>query len=830
MIKYAWTSVKNNKSSSALFIIAMIAILTVSTISLHSIKDIQAQVDDDIKHFARGSYDILVRAKDSQTPVEKTLGVVEENYLGAGNGGITIEMWKKIQSMKEIEIAAPVASLGYFTGFSRTVDFPFPESSSLLSASFIISDGIHEYQWGDKKETFYLKQDGYFDGFDSLKDFKRRTETSVSGEKPRFMIPQSFHLVMGIDFEQEGKLTGIPFNELIRELTPEEQMFMSFAEKAAIIKVLYLKDPKISVKININIQNIPWETKDTLALKEKLGISTSHDGMLEFVDDEARKSIIEYLSNLEPISNTSYTFDLSNQVTPFYFEPFSVDYNGNISPSENYATSISESSQFYSTSPVEYQIKKDYLAVKQVGEQDHVPTYREIKKHGQPGYYNTTAVPFLFVPINAFSAKEYEKSLAASPLGIYHQAPTTTKDGTVVHETAVPGSFISSPAHGLIDINDTVHIKGEKPIDAIRIKVAGIHQYDEEAEKKILHVVEQLHKLGDFHIDIVAGASPKTMQLDVEGIGMVTQQWTSLGSAAKITDGWNLSNMLISGLFILVGFIYILNRIFFWKNTRKNETKILTDIGWSDRHINTFHFLELGILGVIATFISFIIMCSFIYFQLLDGSSLLLLSGICFLFGFIIFIICLKPSNYQLTIKQGAPGKSIFVRNLYYYRKFIVLTFIQLMIITILLYFVIGSISTTSSLTSDTNLGSYIYNAISFSLLLIMVVSVILAVITVAESNTSFLTLRQTEMLTLRDIGWKRKTIQRLYLKETATWTACSIFLGTILGICLFVITFEFTLFMTLIALLISVVLYGIVLITSYFVISKQIHSSRIFL
>lgn len=320
------------------------------------------------------------------------------------------------------------------------------------------------------------------------------------------------------------------------------------------------------------------------------------------------------------------------------------------------------------------------------------------------------------------------------------------------------------------------------------------------------------------------------MQLDVEGIGMVTQQWTSLDAAAKITDGWNLSNMLISGLFILVGFIYILNRIFFWKNTRKNETKILSDIGWSDRHINTFHFLELGILGVIATFISFIIMCSFIYFQLLDGSSLLLLSGICFLFGFIIFIICLKPSNYQLTIKQGAPGKSIFVRNLYYYRKFIVLTFIQLMIITILLYFVIGSISTTSSLTSDTNLGSYIYNAISFSLLLIMVVSVILAVITVAESNTSFLTLRQTEMLTLRDIGWKLKTIQRLYLKETATWTACSIFLGTILGICLFVITFEFTLFMTLIALLISVVLYGIVLITSYFVISKQIHSSRIFL
>lgn len=550
--------------------------------------------------------------------------------------------------------------------------------------------------------------------------------------------------------------------------------------------------------------------------------------MLEMVDDEARKTIIEHLSNLQPISNTTYSFDLSSQITPFYFEPFSLDYNGNISPSENYATSIGESSQFYSTSPVDYEIKADYLAVKQVRKQDHVPTYREIKKHGLPAY-ETATIPFIFVPINAFSAKEYQNSLASSPLGIYHQAPTKTKDGTVVHETAVPGSFIASPAHGLIDINDAIHIKGETPIDAIRIKVAGIQQYDEKAEKKILRVVEQLHQLGEFHIDIVAGASPKTLRLDVEGIGGVTQQWTSLGAATKITDGWNLSNILSSGLFILTGFIYILNRIFFWKNTRQNETKILSDIGWSHRHINTFHFLELAILGIIATIISFIIMGSFIYFHLLDMSSLLLLSGICFLFGLMIFIICLKPVNYQLTIKQGAPGKSIFVRNLYYYRKFIVLTFVQLLVITILLYFVIGSISTTSSLTSDTNLGSYIYQAISFSLLLIVVVSVILAVITVAESNTSFLTLRQAEMVTLRDIGWDRKTIQRLCLKETATWTACSIFLGALLGFSLLVIIFEYTSYITLIALPITVILYGIVIVTSYFVISRQIRSSKLF-
>lgn len=71
MIKYAWTSVKNNKSSSALFIIAMIAILTVSTISLHSIKDIQAQVDDDIKHFAREAMTYWSALKIVRHPLKK---------------------------------------------------------------------------------------------------------------------------------------------------------------------------------------------------------------------------------------------------------------------------------------------------------------------------------------------------------------------------------------------------------------------------------------------------------------------------------------------------------------------------------------------------------------------------------------------------------------------------------------------------------------------------------------------------------------------------------------------------------------------------------------
>ena len=66
-------------------------------------------------------------------------------------------------------------------------------------------------------------------------------------------------------------------------------------------------------------------------------------------------------------------------------------------------------------------------------------------------------------------------------------------------------------------------IKGEKPIDAIRIGVAGIESYDAAAQVKIENLATYLlNQLNE--VDIVA-AFIKKMEMDVEGIGLVTAPW-----------------------------------------------------------------------------------------------------------------------------------------------------------------------------------------------------------------------------------------------------------------------------------------------------------------
>lgn len=813
MIKYAWASLKHNGMRSILFILALIAIFTVSTISLHLLLHIQAQVETDITANARGSYDVLVRPRLAQTETEQLLGLVEENYLGTGAGGITLKQWENILSLPEIELAAPVASLGYFTGFSHTVTFPFPETSSLIRATFTTSDGIKEYPFAVQREMYFLEQDGYYDGFEHIQD--EYAFGSFSGSPPYFMIPQTFHLLLAIDMEQEEKLTGLNLDSILRPLTKEEKALMGFVPEEAIIKVLRLKDPNIPVKLTLDVMDLPWGTKDTIELKEKIGLQPE-----DFLGME--KKALQVVKKVRPIHTKTIHFPLTNHITPFDYNSIALDYEGNKDEVVFSSQTVGESTVYYRTKPVDYQVENGQLKVKQVGQVFSVPIYRELEKVGQPAYM-LGEIPFALIPVGEYSAIEYQHRLAASPLGIYTQSPVKTADGMLVYETAVAGSFIPSPAHGLIQLEDAVKIKGEAPIDAIRIKVANITEYNDKAVEKILHSVEKIHQLGEFHIDIVAGASPKTIEIDVEGIGTVTQQWTSLGAAATIKDGWNITNVLISSLFILVGISYLLNRIFFYKKDRETEEQLLLDLGWKKQHVLIYHLLELMLMMVVAAITSLFIIGYLIYKEFLDQDAIYLFSIGLLLLAVVMLFLGIFPFKNRFTIKQGAPGRTVFMRNLYYYRSFIRFTFTQLMMVTTLVVFVISSIWLTYQETSVTNLGSFVNHTINRSLMLILFVAFLLAVITIIESNSSFLVIRKEELLMLSQIGWKKRHIQSLCLKELAVWSLLSIALGMGIGMMIVIVVYQFSLPMVVTSVVIGLLLYMTVLGTSFLVIRSQI-------
>lgn len=77
------------------------------------------------------NYDILVRPAGSRTDLETSQGLVRANFLSGQFGGITLRQWRQIQQLSGVQVAAPVAMVGYVL---QSVTIPIDITNQLSSA------------------------------------------------------------------------------------------------------------------------------------------------------------------------------------------------------------------------------------------------------------------------------------------------------------------------------------------------------------------------------------------------------------------------------------------------------------------------------------------------------------------------------------------------------------------------------------------------------------------------------------------------------------------------------------------------------------------------
>jgi ABC-type lipoprotein release transport system permease subunit len=73
----------------------------------------QLEVRGKLTHNFRGAYDILVRPRGVETPIERSEGLVRDNYLSGIFGGITLAQYHEISRLPGVKVAAPIAMIGY---------------------------------------------------------------------------------------------------------------------------------------------------------------------------------------------------------------------------------------------------------------------------------------------------------------------------------------------------------------------------------------------------------------------------------------------------------------------------------------------------------------------------------------------------------------------------------------------------------------------------------------------------------------------------------------------------------------------------------------------
>ncbi|HEU5139984.1 MAG TPA: FtsX-like permease family protein [Bacillales bacterium] len=772
--------------------------------------------------------------------MEKSLGVVEDNYLSVGSGGISIDEWKDVQNLEDVSVAAPVAAIGYFTGWSKSFAMPMPVESIRSKAQFYTSNGIDNYPIGLPKIEIMLKKETKGKNasrFSRL--FSKNKRNGSSRGPPMYNLPQTYHLLVGIDPDSEEKLTGISFKGFKEDLSlRKERMYNRNFSGAPIVKILKLKEPNVPIRVEAERFFLGIDAQETVALTEKFGLE-NFDPLFKAMEKDRKGyyRMFDYLKDYPAQRSNVFQLDFSKELDPFKSIRLRVNKEGEIVKNKKYGSyyHYGKTTIYYTASDIKYRINTNnhVLSVNQFGKNKGVPVYRSIKKKGKHFALYQGSPPFFLAPVGAYEIGKKEEKLSASPLGIYSLTPTVlASTGEELHATIYPGSFVSAPAHGVTTIKSAKIIKGAEPIDAIRVRVAGIDGYTEAAAEKIKDVARKIAKMG-FEVDVVAGASHQQMKVKVDGIGTVLEPWTTLGAAATIVTGWNGTTVILAVSFTVVALIYLLGRMLFAKVERQEEVALLSQLGWERKHIARKMRAESTLLTVVALAVAM-------------GAALLLQESIdipsyvywiqlvlfVLLIGF--FTAAMRGSTVKETsnsaISTTQPGR--FIRkNLRFYRSYIQLPFIQLVMVSCLSTFVYLALRATVEQTDLTVLGQYVSLQAGSFYKWIIAGAYILALFTVAEALASLLQVRHREVRIFQSIGWDFRHIYLLLFSEIALWTGIATGFGAVLSFVGFVFLYGFALLSFWVIPLSFAALYAAVLIVAslllWFKLRKNIGTGR---
>lgn len=759
MIRLILNRIISRKLVSLTIILAFFGIFLLTPMGFQNTKETKLAVENSIAEHGRGTYDILIRPSSSRSNVEKKVGMVEENYIGDSKGGISIKEWEKIKQNPSIEVAAPVASIGYFSGKKLTVEFPKLDDPTRYTFQFYTTDGQKEYPISKTQNLVYFEESipGYIEYLKVIPG-----ETAV-GAIMDVMLPATYHLLSAIDIESEHKLTKVDYSELKKDVNPHDlEMITKNIGEIPIIKVIQREDINIPIMMKLKVDKLDINVSD---YREKLGISDQE--WLMSANDQNKEDVMAELIKLKAITTSEYNLDLTSFQKPFDGTALKINNDFNVELATDFASDRGETSIYYIAEKLQYNTSEKGLNVSIV-ENGSPPSYKILKKKGESLYESTP--PFLIEQVGTFSPINEKNNLTSSPLGIYATSKIETEQGKILKPTTVPGSFIPQPAGGLITLESAEIIKGPEPIDAIRVRVAGISKYNKEAQQKIEKIATELLRDG-YEVDIVAGSSFKNATLEVEGIGKVIAPWTTLGVAQELEESWNGLTFLTTILFATFVLVWFVSRLLFEKGTLEKEDELLTILGWSHERIIRRNYLEQYFL----LFIAFILSISFMAILKLEISSYLIASCI--------LIVAILMINIIFSIKRKNLNRVIaykFSPSLFYHSHIIIPTMSILFTSTILLVIQIASFGNTLFKSQESTLGQFTVDVIFWFQLFILISTFILSTFGLTECLITLFYARRAEFNMYHIIGWTRKRILFHLSKEIFLWATFSICLGLI--------------------------------------------------
>ncbi|WP_433551553.1 FtsX-like permease family protein [Micromonospora zamorensis] len=121
MFRFIWRQLRGRAGRSVALLVGVLVATSGFVVLTGATTASRLAVTGTVERNTRAAYDILVRPQGARTPLEAERGLVRPNYLSGSYGGITPAQVDQVEAVAGVDVAAPIAMVGYST---TLIDMP----------------------------------------------------------------------------------------------------------------------------------------------------------------------------------------------------------------------------------------------------------------------------------------------------------------------------------------------------------------------------------------------------------------------------------------------------------------------------------------------------------------------------------------------------------------------------------------------------------------------------------------------------------------------------------------------------------------------------------
>ncbi|WP_426353490.1 ABC transporter permease [Exiguobacterium sp. R-39] len=793
------------------FILTLVGALIISaglSLMFNLTDSSQGTVEQTLQKKWSSAYDIVVRPKGSQMTTESN-NLLEPNYLNGINGGISFKQYEAIKQMKEIDIAAPVAVMGYVnssTTFKNALKFPTEPGMYRLTETNYIQNGFTRER--QSQTVIHISQGTEVDVPKNASFFNEPIESFKNA------IARNPVLIVGIDPVEEARLVGLDqsvrsnnksryfkntdhhesgdypdehivpvlinpnsFNKGSYEYTIEklDAPFKSDQDQQKLIDGLIKKQPKRSV-LNSALSTYPAKRIQHLKILTSKVEETYLQTLIgktnsTYLDmDSAEGAQLLYKSG--PLSFKSATSPYSSRWSTAYevsASPTKIKnwtYGTQFFPKKGFRPLVSTGRKVEKPKPGEVDIAFPYLSFKVVGLYD--PNNIKVSKD----------------PLNELPMETYRPSSADLVLDAKGEPVNPAKS---IDTSGNPVGLLTSSPNILTTIDSARAINGEQAISSIRLKIKGATTVSEQSEQLLQDVKKQIEQETGLMATITKGSSPQPVVTKVvdngKTLGWIEQPWIHIGAAMTIFRETSVGFSGVIFAMLAVAIVYVLATSYVSMLARRKEFAVLLALGWRTKDLYRIVLIEAALLAAFVSVVALIVESIFSYVrnETMNGWSLLWIT----LFSLLIYFAgaawsaftIRKISPYE-AIKTGEYASSsnvklglrstwtLALKEIFGKWKRNALSILSIALPTALLTFFLFVTFHLQGVLYTSWLGQFVALQVGPMHYVTMGVAITIAILTTGEIMWQNVTDRRASLAILKAVGWTNRSVRQLIVLE----------------------------------------------------------------